>query len=98
MRGIADEALPSRYLREQALAEGDAVLLAHVLHAMASHTASGVSTMKVEVSALNLVGVGLEPAVLGLSKAKVKASKVFLRAQPDKAALRGSMSGWKVVA
>ena len=87
-------ALPSRYgaksFSQKAMASGCSIWS----RPWAFHTASGVSTMKVEVSASNWYAWAWNQPCSVCSKAKVKASNFFFVPSHTKRHWRRSMSGW----
>ena len=66
VRRVADQTLAVEMPREQHLARGDAVRLLIWSKPSARQVASPHSTMNVEVSAIEAIGVRPDPAVLGL--------------------------------
>ena len=87
--GIADQRLAVQVLGKQALAKGNALLLAHGRQAVCLPDRLGRLDNEGGGVLVKLISVSLEPAVLGLLKGEGKGVKGFVRAQPDKAAIAG---------
>ena len=87
--GIADQRLAVQVLGKQPLAKGNALLLAHRRQAVRLPDRLGRFDDEGGGVLVKLVGMGLEPAVLGLLEGEGEGVKGFVRAQPDKAAIAG---------
>ena len=89
MFGVADEGVAVQVLREQLFAEGDAFFLAHLLDAVRPPDRLWRLDDEGRGLVVELVGVGLEPAVFRLLEGEGEGVEGLLRAQPDKAAQPG---------
>ena len=89
MLGVADKRVPIQVAGEQALAEGDAFLLAHVLQAV--RLPNLVRRFDNEGRGVRVVFVGMrrKPAVFGLLEGKGESVERPMRAEPDKTAQPG---------
>ena len=87
--GVADQFVAIQILREQLFAERDTVFLAHLLDAVGlPHVLRRLDDEGRGVG-VELVGMGLEPAVFGLFEGEGEGVKRLPGAQPDEAALAG---------
>ena len=84
--GVADQVMAVQVLGEQALAESDALGLAHGVDAVGFPHGFGRFDDEGGGVGVELVGVGLKPAVFGLLEGKGEGVKGFLGAEPDEAA------------
>ena len=84
--GIAHERVAVEVLGKQPLAEGDAPLLAHLVDAVRLPHRFGCLDNEGGGVGVELVGVRLEPAMLGLLEGKGEGVEGLLRAQPHEAA------------
>ncbi len=87
--GVADQAVAIEVAREQALAVGHALLLAHLLDAGSPPHRLGRLDNEGRGVVVKAIGMRLEPAVLGLLEGEGERLEQLVRAEPDKAALAG---------
>ncbi|MCY1222964.1 hypothetical protein D9M72_350730 [compost metagenome] len=87
VRRIGDQLVAVKVAREQSLAVGHALFLAHLLDARGAPDRLRGLDDKGRGGVVKAVGVRLEPAVLGLLEGKGEGVEQLVRAHPDKAAL-----------
>ena len=87
VRRVGDQRMAVQHLGEEPLAEGDAVLLAHVLQAGGLPHRLGRLDDEGRVRLVEAVGVRLEPAPFGLLEVEGEGVEELGGAQPDEAAL-----------
>ena len=84
--GVADQAMAVQVPGEQLLAKGDALFLAHLVEAVGLPDRLGRLDDEGGSVVVELVGMGLEPAVLGLFEGEGEGVEGLFGAEPDEAA------------
>ena len=87
VRGVADQLVAVEVLGEELLAEGDGLGLLHLVEAVGLPHRLRRLDDEGRGLVVELVGVGLEPAVLGLLEGEGEGVEGLVRAEPDEAAL-----------
>ena len=86
VRRVADERMAAEVLGEQLLAEGDGFGLLHLVEAVRLPDFFGRLHDEGRGVVVELIGMGLEPAVLGLLEGEGEGLEGLVRAEPDEAA------------